>query len=416
MPKQRERLTVIVVGAGPVGLLFAARLIRQENIQGLDIRIVDAQSPVGWDANRIDPRVYALSRESQWLLGESWPAIAARRISAYRGMCVWEGDSPEGESSIRFDSADVGEPDLGHIVEDSLLRRALLDELARSEVDIRFGVGVESLDYLDSSGQGKLSIRMTDGTSVAADLVIGADGANSKVRAALGIETINKSYAQRAVVTHVSSMKSHAETAWQRFLPNGPLAFLPLSDGRSSIVWTNSEAEAERLLAADEEAFITELESASGGVLGALGSCGERLSFPLRLTHATRYTGPGVALIGDSAHAVHPLAGQGMNLGLRDAAVLADTIIAARLAGEYPADEFVLRRYERAQKAHNLAMQLAFDGINELFSGRIPEWAAAIRGIGLGMVDRIGPAKRLLMRRALGVDQALSGSLGDRGA
>jgi len=419
MPPDRKRLKLMVVGAGPVGLLFARRLIRQQGARGFDIRVVDAQSPLNWEVQRIDPRVYALSRESQWLFGDLWPAIAARRLSPYRRMCVWEGDNPSGDSSISFDSADVGEPDLGHIVEDSLLRSVLLDDLARSDVEIRFDVGVEALDYDygngsgSGNGRGPVTVTMSDGTSATADLVVGADGANSKVRSAVGIKSINKNYAQRAVVTHVTSERPHAETAWQRFLPDGPLAFLPLADGRSSIVWTNSEAAAEVLLAANEDKFLRELESASGGILGALGPCTERLSFPLRFAHATRYSRPGVALIGDSAHAVHPLAGQGMNLGLRDAAVLADTLVAALAAGEYPADDLVLRRYARAQKAHNLSMQLAFDGLNELFSGRTPDWAASIRGLGLGLVNRLGPAKRLLMRRALGVDHALGGTASD---
>jgi 2-octaprenylphenol hydroxylase len=317
-----------------------------------------------------------------------------------------------GVSSIGFDAAEVGEPDLGHIVEDSLLRTALLDELAGTEVEMSFGVSVESL----SDNSGRISVTLSDGSASDADLVVGADGANSRVRAAIGIEVIDKSYRQRAVVSHVTTEKFHDETAWQRFLPDGPLAFLPLSDGRCSIVWTNSDERAAKLIAASDEEFLRELETASAGVLGRLGPCTGRFAFGLRLTHAFRYVRQCVALIGDSAHAVHPLAGQGMNLGLRDAAVLADTLVQAVAAGEYPGDERVLKRYERAQKAHNVAMQLAFDGLNALFSRRIPSWATPARRIGLSLVDRIGPAKRLLMRRALGVDHSLGVSRDDHAA
>jgi 2-octaprenylphenol hydroxylase len=405
MPREQP-LKLVVVGAGPVGLLLAARLMRDPVARRFQVRVIDAQSLAGWQESQTDPRVYALSRASQLLFGESWSSVAAHRISPYRRMRVWAGDSPVGSASIGFDAADIGEPDLGHIVEDSLLRRVLLDELAGAPVEISLGVGVDSLTALD----GRVSVTMSDGEHIDADLVVGADGAQSMVRSATGIRAISKNYHQRAVVSHVTTEKYHQETAWQRFLPDGPLAFLPLADGRSSIVWTNSEAEADRLVALDDDAFIDALATASGGVLGRPVACSRRIAFPLRLTHAIDYVRPGVALIGDAAHAVHPLAGQGMNLGLRDAAVLADTLIAAITAGEYLADERVLKRYERAQKAHNLGMQLAFDGLNELFGRRVPAWARPIGGFGLGLVDRIAPAKQLLMRQALGVDSMISGA------
>lgn len=404
MRKRGRPFEIVVAGAGPVGLLFAWRLASRAGENPMRIRVVDAQPPSTWRQREIDPRVYALSRESQWLLGDLWQPVAERRVSPYRRICVWEGDGPDADSSIAFDAAEIGEPDLGHIVEDSLLRSVLLDGLARSDVELRFGVGVEAVRH----DGGSRAVSLGDGTTARADLVVGADGADSRVRSAAGIESIKKDYRQRAVVSHVATEKPHGETAWQRFLPEGPLAFLPLADGRSSIVWTNGEAAAERLLAADDEAFIRELGIASAGVLGKLGPCTERLAFPLRLTHAIRYARQGVALIGDAAHAVHPLAGQGMNLGLRDAAVLADTVTTALTRGEFPGDERVLRRYERRQKAHNLGMQLAFDGLNELFGRRAPGWLAPVRRAGLGAVDRLAPAKRILMREALGLDHALA--------
>jgi 2-octaprenylphenol hydroxylase len=400
---RRRRFEVIVAGAGPVGLLFALRMARLGPGQDLHLRIIDARAPDGWRQDDVDARVYALSRESQRLLGDSWAALESRRVSPYRRMHVWEGGEPFGNSAITFDAADIGEPDLGHIVEDRLIRSVLLGELSRTDVEMTFGVSVETL----SPGEKSIELGLSDGRTATADLVVGADGTHSKVRAAIGIDAIRKDYVQRAIVAHVVTEKDHKETAWQRFLPEGPLAFLPLSDGRSSIVWTNSSGMADRLMDSGDDEFLDALQTASADVLGRLGPCTKRLAFPLALAHAIRYTRDRVALIGDSAHAVHPLAGQGMNLGLRDAAVLADTIAAALSRGEYAGDERVLRRYEREQKARNLLMQLSFDGINEFFGLRLPGWAAPLRGMGLGIVNRVEPAKRVLMRRALGLDQDL---------
>jgi ubiquinone biosynthesis UbiH/UbiF/VisC/COQ6 family hydroxylase len=384
-----------------VGLLFALRLARQNPTQALRLRVVDAGTPARWQAGLTDPRVYAFSRESQALFGDLWAVVAARRVSPYRRMQVFEGEAPDGEGAIVFDAAEIGEPDLGFIVEDSLLRTVLLDALGRSSVETVFGGGVEAV----LTEGGRIALTTTTGDRFAADLLVGADGANSRVRTAAGIEVFEKDYGQRALVAHVVTELPHRETAWQRFLPGGPLAFLPLADGRSSIVWTCLEREAERLQAASEDEFLAALQTASAGALGRIESCSPRVSFPLALKHATSYTRPGIVLIGDAAHSVHPLAGQGMNLGLRDAAVLADTLTAALTAGHYPGDEFVLRRYARAQKARNLGMQLAFDGINALFGPRLPAFAAPFRRLGMTAVNRAEPAKRSLMRQALGLDR-----------
>jgi ubiquinone biosynthesis UbiH/UbiF/VisC/COQ6 family hydroxylase len=278
----------------------------------------------------------------------------------------------------------------------------LLQALAGTDVELACGQGLEALE----AEPGRVRVTLADGTRFDADLLVGADGADSFVRGASGIDVIHKDYVQRALVAHVETSLPHRETAWQRFLPGGPLAFLPLADGRSSIVWTNASQEAERLLNLSSEAFISELDDASAGALGRILACTPRRSFPLELKHAVRYTRPGIALIGDAAHAVHPLAGQGMNLGLRDAVVLADTLAGALAAGEYPGDEFVLRRYARAQRAHNLGMQLAFDGINELFGSRVPGWTVPLRRLGMQVVNGITPARQLLMRQAMGLDTA----------
>jgi ubiquinone biosynthesis UbiH/UbiF/VisC/COQ6 family hydroxylase len=401
MAGKKRETTIVVAGAGPVGLLFALRLARANASDALRVRIVDAGSPARWQADAVDPRVYALSRESQMSLGDLWAVVAARRVSPYRRVQVFEGDDPRGQGSIVFDAAEIGEPDLGHIVEDILLRTVLLEALNRSGVETAFGGGVESIRF----EAGRPTLVTSTGDALDADLVVGADGGDSRVRAAAGIEVFGKDYGQRALVSHVVTELPHRETAWQRFLPGGPLAFLPLADGRSSIVWTCQDRDAEHLLALGDQEFLEALQLASANVLGRIQSCSRRLSFPLALKHATTYTRPGVVLIGDAAHTVHPLAGQGMNLGLRDAVVLADTLTSAMTAGHNPGDEFVLRRYARAQTARNLGMQLAFDGLNTLFGPGVPDFAAPLRRLGMAAVDRAEPAKRMLMRRALGLER-----------
>jgi 2-octaprenylphenol hydroxylase len=404
MRKGRNAFELIVVGAGPVGLLLAARLLEGAAGRRLGVRILDLKPPRAWSADAMDARVYALSRASQAAFAALglWDRIRARRASPYRLMRVWEGADAAGRASVRFDAAEIGEPDLGHIVEDSLLRGVLLERLATAAVDLRFGEAVAGLKRRG----GAVELTTTGGETYKADLVVGADGTESTIRAAARIDAIRHDYGQTALVAHVATEKPHAETAWQRFLAGGPLAFLPLGDGRSSIVWSCPADEAGHLAGLGDAAFLAALETASAGVLGRLGPISERHAFPLRLLHARRYTQAGIALIGDAAHTVHPLAGQGMNLGLGDAVCLADTLLAALREGQYPADERVLRRYERARKAHNLTMQLAFDGLSRLFGRGFPAWAGPVRGLGLALVDRTGPAKAFLTRRALGLDAA----------
>ncbi len=233
-------------------------------------------------------------------------------------------------------------------------------------------------------------------------LLAAADGSDSAVRKLLDLPAAGHGYGQTALVTHVTSALPHADTAWQRFLPGGPLAFLPLVDGRSSVVWSLPAEEAERLLAAPDAALVEALQTASAGVLGTLSAVAARGGFPLRALHALKYCRPRVALVGDAAHTVHPLAGQGMNLGLLDAACLAAEIEAALEAGEDPGDLKTLRRYERERKGDNLRMLLALDGLNRLF--RLPAWAAPLRAAGLGAANASGVAKRALMRHALGLN------------
>jgi 2-octaprenylphenol hydroxylase len=245
-------------------------------------------------------------------------------------------------------------------------------------------------------------LELTDGRRLAARLLVGADGRDSWVRDRAGIATRGWLYDQEAVVANVEVAEPHRETAWQRFLPTGPLAFLPLADGRCSIVWSATEGRARGLMALDEAGFRRELEEAFERRLGAIGAIGPRASFPLRLQHAKEYVRPRLALIGDAAHAVHPLAGQGVNLGFLDAAALAAAIEEALARGRDIGGLWALRRYERARRGDNALMLAAMDGFKRLFSNRNPP-LAALRSAGLTAADHLAPLKRLFMRQALGL-------------
>ena len=393
--------TVLVAGAGVVGLATAALLATGRCADRLRVVVLDARPIPRWRAEDMDPRVYALSRASQQLLAHVgvWGRIAETRAAPYRRMRVWEGKDAYAASALDFDSADIGEPDLGHIVEDTLLRTVLADKLAAArEAQLVIGSEIESVE----TAPNEVVVELKDGGSLRGSVLLAADGSDSTVRRLLDLPVAGHRYEQSAVVTHVTSAGDHQGTAWQRFLPGGPLALLPLADGRSSIVWSLPTADAERLLAASDDQFLAELGAASLGCIGEITACSKRVSFPLQALHALKYTAPRVALLGDAAHTVHPLAGQGMNLGILDAASIAAVVEDALLAGEGVGDLKVLRRYERQRKGDNLAMLAAFDGLNRLF--RLPGWAAPARSLGLRAVEAAPPVKRLLMQKALGLE------------
>jgi 2-octaprenylphenol hydroxylase len=395
--------TVIVAGAGVVGLAVAALLSTGRCADRVRVLVLDARPLPRWRHDELDPRVYALSRASQQLLEQVgvWQRVARSRAAPYRRMRVWEGDDPFAPSALDFDSADIGEPDLGTIVEDSLLRTALAESLAQSS-QTRLSVGAEIVSVAVEARE--VVVELASGGNVRGSVLLAADGSDSAVRRLCALPTAGHRYEQTAVVTHVASSAGHRDTAWQRFLPGGPLALLPLPDGRTSIVWSLPTSEAERLLAVNDAEFLAELNAASAGVLGDITACSKRIGFALQALHALRYTTQRVALLGDAAHTVHPLAGQGMNLGLLDAAAICTAIEHAVLDGEDIGDRKVLRRYERERKGDNLAMLAAFDGLNRLFG--LPGWAAPLRAMGLRAVEAADPVKRLLMQQALGLAAA----------
>jgi len=313
-------------------------------------------------------------------------------------MQVWEGASAQTAGRLRFDSADICEPHLGHIVEDNLIRVALLESLAEStNVEVVFGRTLERVEFSDKQVRVELS---GESVPLSARVLIGADGARSQVRQAARLAAFERDYRQQAIVAHVLPQRAHERTAWQRFLPGGPLALLPLADGRCSIVWSLPAQAAADLIELQPAQFERRLTDSSGQVLGALRLDSPRLALPLFARHAQRYCRARLALVGDAAHSVHPLAGQGVNLGLADAAELAHQLLAAISQGQDPGDLRVLRRYERARTGPNLLMLGALDGLDRLF--RASAALAPVRAAGLNMVDGIPPLRRSLIRHASG--------------
>lgn len=390
---------ILVVGGGMVGAALVCACLGK----GFRIALVETREPLrSWPAGDVDLRVSALNRASQRILErlDAWDRILQLGASTYREMRVWDA---VGGGSIHFDSADLGEPDLGHIVENRVTQLSLWERLEGSEeVTLFCPAALSEIELTADAAR----VDLKDGRRLSARLLVGADGRDSRVRGRVGIATQGWLYDQRAIVANVAVEEWHRETAWQRFLPTGPLAFLPLTDGRCSIVWSATETRAEELLALEDVDFRRELEAAIEGRLGAISDIGPRAAFPLRLQHAEHYVKPRLALIGDAAHAVHPLAGQGVNLGFLDVAALAAALDEALERRRDIGGMWALRRYERARRGENMLMLGAMDGFKRMFSNALPP-LAALRSAGLSAVDRLTPAKHLLMRHALGLGESL---------
>ncbi len=395
------RRRALIVGGGPVGLGVAALLAAGPQARRWAVQVLEPRPMPDWRAADVDLRVYALSRASQHVLESAgvWSTIAERRASPYRRMHVWEGDVRAQLGALDFDSAELGEPDLGHIVEDRLIRHSLVEALSmQSDVELEFGTELAGIRATTDG----VEVTTREGRTQTADVLLAADGGDSTVRRLLELPVISVPYDQTAVVAHVGTQRPNAETAWQRFLRTGPIALLPLADGRSSIVWSTGTDRAQSLMQLGDDDFMEEVAEATDHVLGAITSVSPRASFPLRALHARQYCVPRVALIGDAAHTIHPLAGQGMNLGLLDAAVLVEELQRAVDRGEDPGDLRVLRRYERRQKGRNLRTLLAMDALHRLFTRAGPLLAPA-RVCSLTLVDLLPFAKHAFMREALGL-------------
>lgn len=392
---------IAVVGAGPIGLATAL-LTSHAGIAPRRIVVVDRhipEPPADLRSLPIDLRVFALSRASERILraADAWADIAAARACAYERMQVWHADvPPHGGDALVFDAAEMGERDLGVIAENAVLQAALIRAAGRA------GIVLEQRDVTSLAHERDAAVLGTSGGDLRARLVIGADGAQSRIRELAGLGASRADYGQTAIVAMVTTTRPHAHTAWQRFLGDGTLAFLPLPDGRSSIVWSLPTARAQKLLAATSEEFARELESDFDGALGSVRLDSERLRFPLWRLSADSYVTARVALVGDASHVVHPLAGQGANLGLLDAAALADVIAAGIAEREDIGAARVLRRYERWRRSENDLMSGAIDAFDRLLargSGRV----AGLAQRGMPVVNRSPLAKRVFIERAMGL-------------
>jgi 2-octaprenylphenol hydroxylase len=379
---------VAVVGGGMVGATLAVALGERR----FRVALVETRPPArAWPPGSHDLRVSAITHASQRIFARlgAWPAMAAGGATPYRAMQVWDA---AGLGEIRFDAGELGEADLGHIVENRVVQAALWERLeAVRQVDRFCPDAVSGLEALPGGGC-RLWLRESD--PLAAQLVVAADGGRSRLRELADIAVEGWAYEQTAVVATVRPARGHGETAWQRFMPSGPLALLPLGDDLCSIVWSTAPEHAEDLLAMSDAEFGAALTDASEGRVGDVTPVGPRGGFPLRLQRALNYVVPGVALVGDAAHVIHPLAGQGVNLGLLDAATLVDVLSGAREARRALGGLPTLRRYERARKGDNLAVQYAMDGFKRLFGSSLSP-VRTVRNLGLRAANEVGPLKRL---------------------
>ncbi len=401
-----EPLDVLVVGGGPVGASAAALL--QVSAKGarnpLRVAVLEVNRPASAPPDApLDARVSALSRASERILMAigAWQQMPQSRMQPYERMRVWHVSvQPRSADVLEVEAAYAGEPNLGYIVENRLIQTAALTAFEAAGGRVIAGE-LSRLRVHDHHVELETSAGI-----FACRLVVGADGARSSVRESIGLGAETSSYRQTAIVANVRTELPHERTAWQRFLRTGTLAFLPLADGGSSIVWSADDTAAAPLLAMSPTTFEQELLRQSDAILGAVRLRTERLSFPLHKLTAQRFTAHRCALIGDAAHVVHPLAGQGVNLGLLDAAALCELISAACRMREDPGAQSVLRRYERWRKSEIEPMARAIDGFNRyLAHGVGPLSRIAQRG--LALVNRSDEVKRFFITRALGLDGEL---------
>ena len=411
---QPKEFDVVIAGAGMVGASLACLLAESS----LSIALVDRKRLVqGKDSDspklhsdKFDPRVSAISQASQQLFRQLgvWEDMSAARVCNYSAMEVWDA---EGTGSIDFSAEQINQPELGSIVENSIIIAALHKRIAQLEnVFPITPFSIESFEQVEREDGLIVKLNADDGQGICAPLIIAADGANSKLRALANFECREWDYEQHALVTTVRTQLPHNNTALQRFMETGPLAFLPLRSATEddtqhfcSIVWSMLPDQAERVMSLSEDEFNSELAAALESKLGAIEWSDKRFVFPLRQRHALDYVKESIVLVGDAAHTIHPLAGQGVNLGLLDAKALAEELQRGIQAGRSVADPKVLLRYQRRRKGNNLSMMWLMEGFKRLF-GQQDLSIRWLRNIGMNAVDKMTPIKNQLIRKAMGLD------------
>ena len=370
---------------------------------GMGIALVDAQSlepALLTPDSPWQPRVSALTEATVNLFNhlDVWQTMVEQRVCPYSHMTVWDA---EGTGEIAFDAQSVSRSAIGHIVENDVIRQALLAKLAESGVYLYENQTEIGYELQDSGG----TLRLADGQEISAPLLVAADGAESQLRKEAGIPSNQKDYQHHAIVTTVETELPHGSDARQVFLDTGPLAFLPLPDkgGKHycSIVWSLIPDQADRIQSLSDKAFGEALGKVFEHRAGGIIQSDERLRFPLRQRHARQYYRHGIVVVGDAAHTIHPLAGQGVNLGLMDVAVLAEELLRAYDRGDLLHGDHTLSRYQRRRKGHNMAMMAAMKGFQDLFGADdiAVRW---LRNTGLNIAQQLPPVKQLFIKLAMG--------------
>ncbi|MEA5122532.1 UbiH/UbiF family hydroxylase [Xanthomonas floridensis] len=389
---RRPARDAVIVGGGVVGAACALALADA----GLHVALVEGREPARWQAEQPDLRVYAFAADNAALLDSLgvWAGVRAGRVEPYRRMRVWDAG---GGGELRFDADTLGREQLGWIVEHALLVDRLWAAVHSAGIEVHCPARVAELEQDAHS----VRLRLDDGSRLEAAIAIAADGAASTLRDLAGLPVSRHAYAQRGVVAFVETEQSHQATAWQRFLTTGPLAFLPFADGRSSIVWTLPDSDAERVLQLDDAAFSRELTQAFAARLGQVRVTSARTAFPLQRQLVEQYVSGRVLTLGDAAHVVHPLAGQGVNLGLRDVAALRAEVRGALAKRADWAAPHRLQRWARTRRSENTVAAYGFDAINNVFSNDEMH-LTLLRGSVLGLAGRLPPLVDVLWQRASG--------------
>lgn len=388
---------VVIAGGGMVGATLACAL----GNSGLKVAIIESAEPAPFASDQPpDLRVSALSAASQNILTHLnvWQGVTERRVCPYRRMKVWEMNAEH--AATLFNAQEGGFSHLGTIVENRILQLALLERLISFDnVDLIMPVQVEKIDY----SPGASLLELSDGRQLVARLLVAADGGDSPVRQQAGLSVMRRDYNQHALVATVETAYPQQDITWQQFTPAGPRAFLPLSGHYGSLVWYDRPETIAQLKSLSHSDLLQAFQQSFPRALGEVTQLLERGSFPLRSQHALQYVKEGVALTGDAAHMINPLAGQGVNIGLLDAAQLAEVLLEGKGAGCHPGDLTILKRYEKKRKAHNLLMLQSMDFFYHLFGNDILPLKLA-RNAGLGLADKLKPAKRKVIAFAMGLE------------